>query len=47
LDKKRQISAAKRRIPCLDSAVKTQIPRLTSKFHGLQKTVGPSDQVQT
>src|SRR6218665_1241400 len=33
-----------RKIPRLDAAVKTQIPRLGSKFHRPQKTAGPSHQ---
>src|SRR6218665_2911760 len=35
-------SAAKRRIPWLNSAEKTQIPRLGSKFRGPRKTVSPT-----
>ena len=31
------------KIPSLDFAIKTQIPRLGLKFHGPQKTVGPCD----
>jgi len=30
-----------------NSAVKTQIPRLGSKFRGLQKAVRPNDKLQT
>jgi|SRR6218665_531180 len=36
-------SFPRRKIPQPDSAVRTQIPRLVSKFHGPRKTAGPTN----